>query len=147
MRLRGRLMAKAGRPSGPWLAVGGEVEALSSLGNYAYEHPADVFPEFVDTSPCFEAEGLGHPLFADRAVVRNDLRLGSDLRVLIVSGPNMAGKSTFIRSVGINAVLAQCGAPARARRLRLSPSRWGHRFAFSIRFRAVFRGFTRRSAD
>ena len=53
--------------------------------------------------------------------MRNDLRFGDGLRVLIISGPNMAGKSTFVRAVGINAVLAQCGAPVRARRLRLSP--------------------------
>jgi DNA mismatch repair ATPase MutS len=104
-----------------WLAAVGEFEALSSLGGYAYEHPADVFPEFADTSPCFEAEGLAHPLLPDRDAVRNDLRFGTDLRVLIISGPNMAGKSTFVRAVGINAVLAQCGAPVRARRLRLSP--------------------------
>ena len=104
-----------------WLASVGEFEALSSLGAYAYEHPGDVFPEFAETSPCFEAEGLAHPLLSDRDAVRNDLCFGRDLRVLIISGPNMAGKSTFVRSVGINAVLAQCGAPIRGRRLRLSP--------------------------
>ena len=104
-----------------WLATVGEFEALSSLGGYAYEHPADVFPEFADTSPCFEAEGLAHPLLSDRDAVRNDLCFGGGLRVLIISGPNMAGKSTLVRAVGINAVLAQCGAPVRARRLRLSP--------------------------
>ncbi len=104
-----------------WLATVGEFEALSSLGGYAYEHPADVFPEFADTSPCFEAEGLAHPLLSDRDAVRNDLYFGGGLRVLIISGPNMAGKSTLVRAVGINAVLAQCGAPVRARRLRLSP--------------------------
>ncbi|MGO8731273.1 MAG: MutS-related protein [Terriglobia bacterium] len=104
-----------------WLATVGEFEALSSLGGYAYEHPADVFPEFADTSPRFEAEGLAHPLLAGRDAVRNDLCFGDDLRVLIISGPNMAGKSTLVRAVGINAVLAQCGAPVRARRLRLSP--------------------------
>ena len=104
-----------------WLATVGEFEALSSLGGYAYEHPADVFPEFTDTSPCFEATGLAHPLLAARDAVRNDLCFGDDLRVLIISGPNMAGKSTLVRAVGINAVLAQCGAPVRARRLRLSP--------------------------
>jgi len=104
-----------------WLASVGEFEALTSLGAYAYEHPADVFPEFTETSPCFEAEGLAHPLLSDRDAVRNDLSFGRDLRVLIISGPNMAGKSTFTRAVGINAVLAQGGAPVRARRLRLSP--------------------------
>ena len=104
-----------------WLAAVGEFEALSSLGGYAFEHPADVFPEFAEISPCFEAEGLAHPLLPDHNAVRNDLRFGEDLRVLIISGPNMAGKSTFVRAVGINAVLAQSGAPVRARRLRLSP--------------------------
>jgi hypothetical protein len=104
-----------------WLATVGEFEALSSLGGYAYEHPADVFPEFAEASPWFEAEGLAHPLLSDRDAVRNDVCLGGDLRALIISGPNMAGKSTFVRAVGINAVLAQCGAPVRARRLCLSP--------------------------
>ena len=113
------------RRTGPavrrWLTAVGEFEALLSVASYAYEHPADVFPEFAEASPCFDAEGLAHPLLSDREAVRNDLRLGEGLRVLIVSGPNMAGKSTFVRAVGINAVLAQCGAPVRARRLRLSP--------------------------
>jgi hypothetical protein len=104
-----------------WLVTVGELEALSSLGAYAYEHPADVFPEFSGAAPCFDAEGLAHPLLPEASAVRNDIRLGADLRVLIISGPNMAGKSTFVRAVGINAVLAQCGAPVRARRLRLSP--------------------------
>jgi DNA mismatch repair ATPase MutS len=104
-----------------WLATVGEFEALSSCAGYAYEHPGDVFPEFVETSPIFEAEGLAHPLLSDSDAVRNDVRFGGDLRVLIISGPNMAGKSTFVRAVGINAVLAQCGAPVRARRLRMSP--------------------------
>jgi MutS domain V len=104
-----------------WLAAVGEFEALSSLGGYAYEHPADIFPEYTATSPCFEATGLAHPLLPEHKAVRNDLHFGKDLRVLIISGPNMAGKSTFVRAVGINAALAQCGAPVRARSLRLSP--------------------------
>ncbi len=104
-----------------WLAAVGEFEALSSLAGYAFEHPADVFPEFVEASPCFDAEGLAHPLLPERDAVRNDLRFERDLQVLIVSGPNMAGKSTLVRAVGVNAVLAQCGAPVRARQLRLSP--------------------------
>jgi hypothetical protein len=104
-----------------WLATVGEFEALSSMGGYAYEHPGDVFPDFAETSPCYEAEGLAHPLLPEGDAVRNDLHFGGDLRVLIISGPNMAGKSTLVRAVGINAVLAQCGAPVRARRLRLSP--------------------------
>ena len=110
-----------GRAVRRWLAVVGEFEALSSLAGYAYEHPADVFPDFAETSSCFEAEGLAHPFLPEQEAVRNDLQFDDDLRVLIISGPNMAGKSTFVRAVGINAVLAQCGAPVRAHRLRMSP--------------------------
>ena len=64
---------------------------------------------------------LPHPLLPASRAVRNDVKLGDGMQLMILSGPNMAGKSTFIRSVGVNAVLAQCGAPVRAGRLRLSP--------------------------
>jgi MutS domain V len=103
-----------------WLGAVGEMEALMALAGYAYEHPADVFPEFVPGGGLFAAEGLAHPLLPARQAVSNDLRLGAPLRLMIVSGPNMSGKSTLIRAVGINAVLAQCGAPVRARRLQMS---------------------------
>jgi hypothetical protein len=111
---------KFGRAIAPWLASLGEIEALSDLAGYAYEHPQDVFPEFTDEGPLFDAEGLAHPLIPESRAIRNDLILGSKLRLIIISGPNMAGKSTFLRSIGINAVLAQCGAPVRANKLRLS---------------------------
>ncbi|HEY6467957.1 MAG TPA: hypothetical protein VIY69_18295, partial [Candidatus Acidoferrales bacterium] len=104
-----------------WLAALGEMEALSDLAGYSYEHPADVFPEFTEDSPCFEAEGLAHPLMPGAVAIRNDLSLNGELRLVIISGPNMAGKSTFVRAVGVNAVLAQCGAPVRATKLRISP--------------------------
>jgi len=103
-----------------WLAALGEIEALLDLAGYAYEHPGDVFPVFTDEAPLFDAVGLAHPLIPEDRAIRNDLILGRDLRFIVISGPNMAGKSTFIRSVGINAVLAQCGAPIRARKLQLS---------------------------
>ena len=113
------------RTSGPavprWLATVGEIEALSSLSGYRYDHPDDVFPDLVAGTPCFDAEGLGHPLIAEAVTVRNDVRLAGDLCVLVVSGSNMSGKSTLLRTVGVNAVLAQAGAPVRARRLRLAP--------------------------
>jgi len=103
-----------------WISAVGEMEALSSLASYSYEHPTDVFPEFTEDAPCFDAEAFSHPLIPESRAVQNNLRLDRDFRLMIISGPNMAGKSTFLRSVGINAVLAQCGAPVRARRLRLS---------------------------
>jgi hypothetical protein len=104
-----------------WLETIGDLEALAALGGYTYEHPEDVFPEFVEQAPCFEAEGLAHPLVPRTRAVSNDLRLNRDLQLMIVSGPNMAGKSTFLRAIGVNAVLGQSGAPVRAVRLKLSP--------------------------
>jgi hypothetical protein len=111
--------------SGPslrrWLQALAELEALNSLAGYAYEHPNDPFPEITDEIPCYEGEGLGHPLIPETRCVRNDIRLHDSARVLIVSGSNMSGKSTLLRTVGTNAVLAFAGAPVRATRLRLSP--------------------------
>jgi len=105
-----------------WLRVIGKLEALSALGTYAYERQADPFPELVEDGALFEADALRHPLIADEVSVGNDLRLGgSGPRVIIVSGSNMSGKSTLLRSVGVNVALALAGAPVRAARLRLSP--------------------------
>ena len=113
------------RTSGPamrrWLNAVGEMEAISSLASFGYEYPRYVFPEFVAESPYLEGEALGHPPLGTDGVVPNDVRIGGDPRVLVVSGSNMSGKSTLLRTVGVNAVLAQAGAPVRARRLRLSP--------------------------
>jgi hypothetical protein len=103
-----------------WLAAVGELDALISLSAYAYEHPLDIFPELLDAGPAIEAEGLGHPLLRENACVRNDFRLGGDVRFLIVSGSNMSGKSTFVRAIGLNAVLAWIGAPVRCTKLSLS---------------------------
>jgi hypothetical protein len=104
-----------------WLSAAGEFEALTALSGYAHEHPEDVFPSFVERGPLFEAGGLAHPLLPVSKAVRNDVKLGDGLNLLILSGPNMAGKSTFIRAIGVNAVLAQCGAPVRAIQLAMSP--------------------------
>ncbi len=104
-----------------WLEIVGEFEAMTSLAGYAFEHPSDVFPEFVEHGPLFDATTMAHPLLQADKAVRNDVKLGDGLQLMILSGPNMAGKSTFIRSVGVNAVLAQCGAPVRATSLRISP--------------------------
>jgi hypothetical protein len=104
-----------------WVSAVGEFEAITALSAYAYEHPQDVLPEFTASGPLFVAEGLAHPLLPVATAVCNDVKFDDGLQLILLSGPNMAGKSTFIRSIGINAVLAQCGAPVRATRLRLSP--------------------------
>jgi len=104
-----------------WLSAVGEFEALTALAGYAFDHPADVMPQVSEHGPLFDAVEMTHPLLpADRAV-RNDVKLGDGIQLIVLSGPNMAGKSTFIRSVGVNAVLAQCGAPVRAKSLKMSP--------------------------
>jgi MutS-like protein len=104
-----------------WLNVIGEIEALICLATYSYEHPDDSFPDFVQGSACFEATGIGHPLIPAATCIRNDVNLSDGRHVLLVSGSNMSGKSTLLRSVGINAVLAMAGAPVRAQRLRMTP--------------------------
>jgi hypothetical protein len=113
------------RRSGPavrrWLTAIGEIEALSALASHAFEHPEDTFPEIVEDAPPFlEGDGIAHPLIPETRAVRNDVRLGEPARVLIVSGSNMSGKSTMLRTVGTNAVLALAGSTVRARRLRLA---------------------------
>lgn len=113
--------------SGPavarWLDIVGEFEALSALATYAAEHPRDVMPTVSEGAPRFAAANLAHPLLpADRAVA-NDVTLGADgPQVLLISGSNMSGKSTFLRTIGINAVLAQAGAPVRAAALAMTPA-------------------------
>ena len=104
-----------------WLDVVGEFDALLALAAFAAEHPAFTFPELVDGHPQIAADGLAHPLLDDSAV-SNDIALGEPApRLLVVSGSNMSGKSTFLRALGLNVVLAQTGAPVRASRLVLSP--------------------------
>ena len=104
-----------------WLRTVGEFEALSSLSAYRYEHPEDVWPEIIVEGAGFDGVGLGHPLLPAARMVRNDVRLWGDTRLLVVSGSNMSGKSTLLRTVGINAVLALAGAPVRATALRITP--------------------------
>lgn len=110
-----------GRQIRRWLATVGQMEALCALAAYAYESPGDPFPEVVVNGALLEAEGLAHPLLPRGGCVPNDVTLGGELRVLVVSGSNMSGKSTFLRTIGTNVVLALAGAPVRARRMRLSP--------------------------
>lgn len=104
-----------------WLGATGEMEALLSVASYSYEHPADPFPGFLDGPPAFHAESLGHPLIPAASCVRNNVSIEAPTRALLISGSNMSGKSTLLRAVGINTVLAMAGAPVRAQRLQLTP--------------------------
>jgi hypothetical protein len=121
-----------------WMTAVGELEALVSLAGFGFEHPDYPFPEILDGAQAagarsddpgadpdahaiFDAEALGHPLIPAARRVVNDLRLGGELRLLVVSGSNMSGKSTLLRTVGVNTALALAGAPVCARRLRVTP--------------------------
>jgi DNA mismatch repair ATPase MutS len=104
-----------------WVDAIGELEALSSLAGYSYEHPRDEFPELIESGDSlFDATELAHPLIPAAESVSNTFSLGQVPRVLIVSGSNMSGKSTLLRTAGVNAILAFAGAPVRAERLRLT---------------------------
>lgn len=107
-----------------WIDAVAELEALLSLSAYSFEHPADPFPEFdlgADSAAIFDGEELGHPLIPSPQCVRNSVQLGKESSLLLISGSNMSGKSTLLRMVGINAVLAMAGAPIRGKSLRLTP--------------------------
>ena len=112
-----------------WLDAVGQFESLCALASYAFEVPGDPFPEIIEDAgePVFEARALGHPLIDPDACVRNDVALGGPdgPRVILVSGSNMSGKSTLLRSIGANAVLAMAGAPVRAESLRITPVKLG----------------------
>ena len=112
---------KNGRLIPRWLEASGELDALSALSGYAYENPADTFPEIVEDRTVLEGVSLGHPLIARGECVRNSVHLHEGCPLWVVSGSNMSGKSTFLRVIGVNAVLACAGAPVRADSLRISP--------------------------
>ncbi len=121
-----------------WLAAWAEFEALNAVATYAFEHPADnqnhTWPELLPPThpPLYAARALSHPLLAE--AIPNDVTLGSassDHPFYLISGSNMAGKSTLLRSVGINAVLAFAGAPVRAASLRLTPLTLGASLALT----------------
>lgn len=110
---------------GQWIAAVAEFEALCSLSAYAYERPDATFPHLETEGPVYEAKALRHPLIPEAKAVANDVRLGGQTRLWIVSGSNMSGKSTLLRAVGLNAVLAWAGAPVACASLRISPLRIG----------------------
>jgi hypothetical protein len=106
---------------GEWIAALGEFEALCSLACFAYERPEAIFPELLSGhEPRFEATALLHPLIAACDAVANDVALSPENRLWIISGSNMSGKSTLLRAVGVNAVLAWAGAPVTAARMTIS---------------------------
>jgi len=117
-----RWRARCGAALEPWLAALGETEVAAAFGAMARERPDHRYPEILDNGPpTFAAEQLAHPLLDPAGSVANDVELGGAGTLLVISGSNMSGKSTLLRAVGTNAVLALSGAPVCASRLRISP--------------------------
>jgi len=115
---------RAGLRARTWLRTLGELDALAALAALRHDHPGWAFPEITDAEPpVLEAMGLGHPLLAEHVRVDNDVNVGPPGRFLFVTGSNMSGKSTLLRAIGTNVVLACAGAPACASAMRLPPLR------------------------
>ena len=112
---------RAGRFTGEWLAAAGELEVLAAFAGVRFDHPDWAFAEIDPTAASLTARALGHPLLPDSARVGNDVEVGPRGRLLLVTGSNMSGKSTLLRAIGVNALLAQAGAPVCAQALRMPP--------------------------
>jgi len=100
-----------------WFNILGEFEALNSLVNFRFNSPGSVFPELCNDDLMVEAEFLGHPLIPEKENIRNDLKISGPGEFLLITGSNMAGKSTFLRTIGVNLILANAGAPVLARKM------------------------------
>jgi hypothetical protein len=120
-----RWRAQVGPHIPDWLRAVGEFEALACISAFAFEHPDYPFPQIAETGTCFEARQIGHPLIPAAQCVRNDLRLDDQVRLVLISGSNMSGKSTMLRTVGTNLVLALAGAPVCAQALTASVFKLG----------------------
>ncbi len=114
--------AQHGPTAARWIQAVGTVEALSSLGTFAYENPDYPFPQIVpdDQGPLFDGHRVAHPLLPRATRIANTVKLDPAAQLVLISGSNMSGKSTFLRTVGINTALALAGAPVCAESLRLS---------------------------
>ncbi len=108
-----------------WMRTLGEFEALISLAAYAYEHPDDPFPVILESGIMLQATGIAHPLLPLEQAIRNDVNIDEATRCYIISGSNMSGKSTLMRTTGVNMVLALAGGPVRAERFVLTPMQIG----------------------
>ena len=117
-----RWKARYGQHISKWLETVGELDALCSLGTFAYNHPQYTYPELTKKPFCFLATQMGHPLMPASQCVKNDATIPSRPFFLIITGANMAGKSTYLRTIGVNYLLACIGAPVCCERLKLYPN-------------------------
>ncbi|MCL1612569.1 MutS family DNA mismatch repair protein [Phocaeicola plebeius] len=117
-----RWKVRYGQHISEWLETVGELDTLCSLGTFAYNHPQYTYPELTEKPFCFLATQMGHPLMPASQCVKNDATIPSRPFFLIITGANMAGKSTYLRTIGVNYLLACIGAPVCCERLKLYPN-------------------------
>lgn len=117
-----RWKARYGKYLMGWLEAVGELDALCSLGTFAYNHPAYTYPTITNQPFCFLARNMGHPLMLEAQCVKNDVTIPSRPYFLIITGANMAGKSTYLRTIGVNYLLACMGCPVCCESLTLYPA-------------------------
>lgn len=117
-----RWKARYGKYLMGWLEAVGKLDALCSLGTFAYNHPAYTYPTIAGQSFCFLARNMGHPLMPEAQCVKNDATIPSRPYFLIITGANMAGKSTYLRTIGVNYLLACMGCPVCCESLTLYPA-------------------------
>lgn len=104
-----------------WIKLVGEIEKLNSYAFYAFNNPSNVYPVVLNNPMQIIAAGLSHPLIAKDKSVANDITVGVDNKLLLITGSNMSGKTTFLRTVGVNLILAQIGLPVAAKSFSFSP--------------------------
>ncbi len=106
-----------------WINTVGEIEVLVSFASFVFNQPSNCIPEIQSGDPFISATALSHPLIMNSAQVSNNISIGKKEKLLIITGSNMSGKSTFLRTVGINLLLAQCGSVVCAKTFSFSPMR------------------------
>ena len=105
-----------------WLDIVGKMDALCSLATFAYNHPSYTYPTIAEQPFVFKAKEMGHPLMPAEQCIKNDAEIPSRPFFLIITGANMAGKSTYLRTIGANYLLACIGAPVCCKELEIYPS-------------------------
>jgi hypothetical protein len=106
-----------------WFDTLGEIELLNSIASFHYNHPSFIFPQAVNDPLLVNATALGHPLMKEETAVVNDVSIGEKAKLHLITGSNMSGKSTFLRTIGLNLILAQLGAPVFAKTFVFRPVR------------------------